>query len=130
MVHPPTHRPDDIELIPDAWGRFERAVDTVSKAGPQHRVSVKRPNSFLSALDELKLLIDEPGVPQKVIDVAVSLFQDVSKCLFVSPQVSEAPIAGEPEVILQPSNLLLHFMAAIRAHDWDLVSVIEHDAAL
>jgi hypothetical protein len=25
------------ELMPDAWDRFERAVDVVSKSGPQHR---------------------------------------------------------------------------------------------
>lgn len=33
----PTFKPDDIELIPDGWERFERAVDAVSKSGPMHR---------------------------------------------------------------------------------------------
>jgi len=28
---------DDLEVHPDAWARFERAVDTVIKSGPQHR---------------------------------------------------------------------------------------------
>ena len=28
---------DKIELSPDAWEQFERAVDAVSKGGPQHR---------------------------------------------------------------------------------------------
>jgi hypothetical protein len=28
------------ELHPDAWERFERAVDTVAKAPPQHRKAV------------------------------------------------------------------------------------------
>ena len=27
----------EIELHPDAWARFERAVDTVIKSGPIHR---------------------------------------------------------------------------------------------
>jgi hypothetical protein len=27
----------DLEIVPDAWERFERAVDTVIKSGPQHR---------------------------------------------------------------------------------------------
>jgi hypothetical protein len=27
----------EIELHPDAWTRFERAVDTVLKSGPMHR---------------------------------------------------------------------------------------------
>jgi hypothetical protein len=28
----------DLELHPDAWARFERAVDVVAKSPPQHRV--------------------------------------------------------------------------------------------
>jgi len=28
---------DEIELEPDAWERFEKAVHAVAKAGPQHR---------------------------------------------------------------------------------------------
>jgi hypothetical protein len=31
----------DIELLPDAWERFERAVDVVAKSPPQHRVKAK-----------------------------------------------------------------------------------------
>jgi hypothetical protein len=27
-----------IEIQPDAWARFERAVDVVAKSPPQHRV--------------------------------------------------------------------------------------------
>jgi hypothetical protein len=34
-------KPDGIELEPDAWDRFERAVDTVSKSGPMPRKSGK-----------------------------------------------------------------------------------------
>ncbi len=34
--------PLSTELMPDAWERFERAVDTVSKSGPQHRVTKAR----------------------------------------------------------------------------------------
>lgn len=28
---------DEIELRPDGWGRFERAVDAAVKGGPKHR---------------------------------------------------------------------------------------------
>jgi hypothetical protein len=28
---------DELEIVPDAGERFERAVDTVLKGGPQHR---------------------------------------------------------------------------------------------
>ena len=30
------------DLFPDAWARFERAVDVVAKSPPQHRVKAKR----------------------------------------------------------------------------------------
>lgn len=28
---------DDLEIVPDAWERFERAVDAAVKSGPKHR---------------------------------------------------------------------------------------------
>jgi hypothetical protein len=63
---PPTFKPDDIELIPDAWGQFERAVDTVSKSGPQHRSRLSPPQQTgmeaPSGGDWLELGFDtEPG---------------------------------------------------------------------
>jgi hypothetical protein len=45
MMTAPTFKPDDIELIPDSWERFERAVDTVSKSGPQPRAASPRKQS-------------------------------------------------------------------------------------
>jgi hypothetical protein len=33
--------PQDIELVEDAWPRFERLIRAISKAGPQHRVTQK-----------------------------------------------------------------------------------------
>jgi hypothetical protein len=29
----------DIELVPDAWPRFERFIKQLAKAGPQHKIS-------------------------------------------------------------------------------------------
>jgi hypothetical protein len=34
-----------IEFAPDAWERFERAVDLVAKSPPQHRVKTVPPKS-------------------------------------------------------------------------------------
>jgi hypothetical protein len=31
-----------LEFEPDAWQRFERAVDVVAKSPPQHRVAKKK----------------------------------------------------------------------------------------
>ena len=34
-------RSEEIELEPDAWERFERAVKVVAKSPPQHRMKPK-----------------------------------------------------------------------------------------
>jgi hypothetical protein len=34
-----------IELVPDAWARFERFVKDIAKAGPQHRVAKPKTRS-------------------------------------------------------------------------------------
>ncbi len=34
-------KPIEAEILPDAWERFERAVDTVIKSGPKHKVAPK-----------------------------------------------------------------------------------------
>ena len=42
MDMPKTAEPPQLpELEPDAWERFERAVDAVVKSGPQHRTAQK-----------------------------------------------------------------------------------------
>jgi len=33
--------PKGIELVPDAWPRFEKFIREIVKAGPQHRSAVK-----------------------------------------------------------------------------------------
>jgi hypothetical protein len=32
----------EIELEPDAWQRFERAIDVVARSPPQHRTAKKK----------------------------------------------------------------------------------------
>jgi hypothetical protein len=34
--------PDEIDLRPDGWERFEKAVDAAVKGGPQHRPKMTR----------------------------------------------------------------------------------------
>jgi hypothetical protein len=33
---------DEVELVPDAWPRFEKFIREIAKAGPQHRTSRKK----------------------------------------------------------------------------------------
>jgi hypothetical protein len=44
---------DALELRPDAWDRFERAVDVVTKSGPQHRPP-KPPDKPVKGADSRK----------------------------------------------------------------------------
>ena len=41
MAKPPQDK-KELELEPDAWQRFERAIDVVAKSPPQHRVAKKK----------------------------------------------------------------------------------------
>jgi hypothetical protein len=41
MIMAESDRTKESELHPDAWARFERAVDVVAKSPPQHRTKVK-----------------------------------------------------------------------------------------
>jgi hypothetical protein len=48
MAKPSKHRTETaVELEPDAWQRFERAVDVVAKSPPQHRTSKDAPKKRL-----------------------------------------------------------------------------------
>jgi hypothetical protein len=48
----PKGRDRPLELVPDAWQRFERAVDVVAKSPPQHRT--KKPKSRKTRKKEAK----------------------------------------------------------------------------
>jgi hypothetical protein len=56
MVTPKDYK--EIELRPDAWKRFERAVDVVAKSPPQHRTKAK-PKARASA--KYKRKAKKPG---------------------------------------------------------------------
>jgi hypothetical protein len=39
----PKKKKSEVELVADAWPRFERAVDVVAKSPPQHRAAKGKP---------------------------------------------------------------------------------------
>jgi hypothetical protein len=39
----PSKKVPEVEFHPDAWERFERAIDTAVKAPPQHRKKRQKP---------------------------------------------------------------------------------------
>lgn len=85
--------------------------------------------SFNETAESLLLLLSEPGCPSNAIDIAARLVQHVDKCLFVKLKGGSASGASEHDLLLQPSDLFLRFVAAFRAKDWPLIRVIEHEAS-
>jgi hypothetical protein len=43
--------PKEIELLSDAWARFERAAGVIAKSPPQHRVAKKKKTGWLARCD-------------------------------------------------------------------------------
>ena len=42
MPRPRHKQGEEIEMLPDAWERFERAIKVIAKAKPIHRVAKKK----------------------------------------------------------------------------------------
>jgi hypothetical protein len=42
LLRQSSSRNQDIELVPDAWPRFEKFIREIAKAGPQHRVPITK----------------------------------------------------------------------------------------
>ena len=122
----PTFKPDDIELIPDAWGKFERAVDTVSKSGPQHRAAKKthEPNA-IDLFKELDLLLKQKGCPVQLADSVLKIIDCLQRCFRF--EIRSAAETDKAIIYPQPTDLFVRFVAAVRARDLPLVSIIEHE---
>jgi hypothetical protein len=46
---------DEIDLLPDAWERFERAVKIVAKAPPQHKIKKSESKSRVRSAPKRRL---------------------------------------------------------------------------
>ena len=84
--------------------------------------------TFEDALNELHLLLNQPGTSRDAVDSALRLLQHLNKCIVIKVQRYPAPPADEGGMMFQPSNLFIRFVAAFRAGDWPQVFIIEHEA--
>ena len=57
----------ELELFPDAWARFERAVDVVAKSPPQHRTRAGKPRLMRFGLT----LLVRPSIGKALADDAL-----------------------------------------------------------
>jgi hypothetical protein len=122
---------DEIELVPDAWPKFEQFIKEIAKAGPQHRAPAKtkaKPHAqpFLNLFEKLRLLLNKPGIPCGAADSALQLIEHLNKCFRVKLVYEVAIRTGKATIVLEPTDLFIVFVAAFRARDWPQVSVIEH----
>jgi hypothetical protein len=82
---------------------------------------------FLDALEELVLLIRQNGNTREPVDSALRVFEHIDKCVVTKLQLISAPITDDGGSAFQPSDLFKHYISAVRARDWPLVNVIEHE---
>jgi hypothetical protein len=131
-VKTPDPKIGEIELVPDAWPRFERFIKEIAKAGPQHRAPAAKTKakphvqSFLNLLENLRLLLDHPGIPRGAADSVFQLIEHLNKCFRVKLVYETAIRTGKATIVLEPTDLFTVFVTAFRAGDWPQVSVIEH----
>jgi hypothetical protein len=90
-------------------------------------ISIVTTKSFNAAFQELLILADETASDSGGVNRALKIVERLDKCLIVKPEDTPTAFAGEPDRILQPSDLFMRYVAAFRARDWPLVGVIEHE---
>jgi hypothetical protein len=82
---------------------------------------------FVELVEELRLLLEQPGVPRSAADAFLQLIQHLDKCLRVKFAYETEVRTGKATLVLEPSDLFTRFMSAFRARDWPLVSIIKHE---
>jgi hypothetical protein len=82
---------------------------------------------FRSASEESAFLLGEYGTPRDCIDGLLKICDCFDKCLIVKNKPTFATGTGNVDTTLQPSDLFMRYLTAIRTRDWPQVRIIEHD---
>lgn len=104
----------DIELAPDAWERFERAVDAVVKGGPQHRTRDAGAPSICNILQRLATLAERSNNAR----AAIREFLD-NDLVLGTLEIDRAATMRTGHTIFfdEPSEHLLSCLVAVSATD-------------
>jgi hypothetical protein len=97
------------------------------KAKASQKASRPPGQPFIELFEELRLLLEQPGIPRSAADSFLQLIQHLDKCFRVKFAYESAVRTGKATIVLEPSNTFMRFISAFRAHDWPLISVIEHE---
>ena len=115
--------PTEIELRPDGWERFVKAVDAAARTPARQGQSVRLTldaSEFLAALADLSA---EPAqLPAEIVQGAIGLCDFPAELARIDIDALTAT-AGELTVRLKPSDGLIGLVAALRARNADRLIV-------
>jgi hypothetical protein len=124
MKEKPKPKAAEIEELPDAWERFEKAFDTVMKAKPKPRSSESRcihlrlnADAALAVIAEIKSEFDRDRLGD-ARERILGLLKRPEEAFRVETDVSAAG-ARKLTVRLNPSDRLIVLLTALRARDVD-----------
>jgi hypothetical protein len=81
---------------------------------------------LISDIEELSLLMEQPGVPCAAIDCFLQLFEFPQKFICLKYHRAPAPGTNKGRLVFEATDLLTDFVAAVRARDWPRIGIIEH----
>jgi hypothetical protein len=108
---------DKVELRHDGWAQFERAVDAAVKGGPKHKAkagakaSLQHGQPVIELFEELRLLLEQPGVPRSAADSFLQLIQRLDKCFRMKFAYESAARTGKATIVLEPRYVLVPIAA-------------------
>jgi hypothetical protein len=116
---------DDIELRPDGWERFEKAIDAAVKPTEKPRRAVLRlwaeGGELSRALSALRLELDRE-FPRDMCQIVFDLLKRPEELVQVETDISAAA-TGEVTVRFEPSDRLGMLLAALRTGNFDRLIV-------
>lgn len=90
-------------------------------------VIADRPPSFVAAQEELEVRFNKAASPPECRDGFSKLCYRLDKIMVANAHLATTARTTEAIGILQPTDLFLNYLSAVRASDWPRVRIIEHE---
>jgi hypothetical protein len=88
-----------------------------SKGGPKHKAkagakaSLQHGQPVIELFEELRLLLEQPGVPRSAADSFLQLIQRLDKCFRMKFAYESAARTGKATIVLEPRYVLVPIAA-------------------
>jgi hypothetical protein len=83
------------------------------KAKASQKASRPPGQPFIELFEELRLLLEQPGIPRSAADSFLQLIQHLDKCFRVKFAYESAVRKGKATIVLEPSKTFMRFISAI-----------------